>query len=132
MLVINIFKPREETVGTETETDDEDAGNWERKGNQVDEKNIVAAFGNRGYILYPGRVFNTPTRKDLINAIKSFANDKDHENFDSCAVVIMSHGYDDKIETPQGTTVTRAEIQNYLCSKILEPKLKLLIFNACR
>ncbi|CAL4087714.1 unnamed protein product, partial [Meganyctiphanes norvegica] len=105
-----------------------------RRGSEKDVENLTLLFNGMGYKI-PRQHINM-TRSETTAAIKHFKKDPELKNVDSCIVIIMSHGCDEKSfytkdhETMQIDDIVR-KFSNSYCP-VLIGKPKIFIFQYCR
>uniref|UniRef100_A0A914P8N5 Caspase-3 n=1 Tax=Panagrolaimus davidi TaxID=227884 RepID=A0A914P8N5_9BILA len=104
-----------------------------RMGTEVDESNIRKLLVKLGYQVE--RTHHNLSAGSMLRTAKIFAANELHKNFDSCVVVVLTHGqYDHFI----GSDGEAANVHDFLAcfnasnAKFLKGKPKLFFFQACR
>ncbi|XP_076044408.1 caspase-2-like isoform X2 [Oratosquilla oratoria] len=105
-----------------------------RNGSEIDVKNLSLLFHEMGYKI-PFQLHNL-TRMDTHKKLEEFSELPELADVDSCIVVIMSHGHDEKsFYTHDNQVVRNEEVIDYFNNRNcpnLKGKPKIFIFQHCR
>nr|XP_053629348.1 LOW QUALITY PROTEIN: uncharacterized protein LOC128686445 [Cherax quadricarinatus] len=105
-----------------------------REGSEIDVKNLSLLFSQMGYKI-PKQHLNM-NKMETIRALREFRSLEDLQNVDSCIVVIMSHGRDEKsFYTSDNNYLTVNDVVERFSNKecpALQKKPKIFIFQYCR
>uniref|UniRef100_A0AC34F3Z1 Uncharacterized protein n=1 Tax=Panagrolaimus sp. ES5 TaxID=591445 RepID=A0AC34F3Z1_9BILA len=103
-----------------------------RHGTEVDEYNIQQLLLDLGYEV---RTEHDLSGEDMLRKAKEFAGDKAHKQFDSCIVVVLTHGKKECLCGSDDASVNIHDFQNCFNSvnaPFLKGKPKLFFIQACR
>ncbi|KAG0718462.1 Caspase-9 [Chionoecetes opilio] len=104
-----------------------------RLGSEIDVANLGQLFSQMGY---KTSYHINMTKWDTIQALRDFRNQEEHSKADSCIVVFMSHGRDDRSfftsDNQYLTVHSVVERFNNRECPILKGKPKIFIFQFCR
>jgi len=101
-----------------------------RPGSQVDVENMNALLQSLGYEV---SISQNLTGQQIIDRVKTFAASLQDTKYQSCAVVIMTHGHLKKFSGIDGQDIKERDIIRPIAScKWLLKKPKLFFFQACR
>jgi len=112
-------------------TDDSNEALSNRRGSQVDEKNLCTTWE---YLRYDVRILRNLTASELTNQLMQISI-LSHENYDSFVCCILSHGYLDGIYGTDGQPVKIDDITTLFKGNFcptLSNKPKLFFIQACR
>ncbi|XP_063606310.1 caspase-1-like [Penaeus indicus] len=105
-----------------------------RRGSEIDVKNLSLLFTQMGYKI-PKQHINM-TKYETIKAIREFRSNEELNAVDSCIVIIMSHGRDEKsFFTSDNQFLSVNEVVERFSNKecpALKGKPKIFIFQYCR
>nr|XP_027232060.1 caspase-1-like isoform X2 [Penaeus vannamei] len=105
-----------------------------RRGSEIDVKNLSLLFTQMGYKI-PKQHINM-TKYETIKAIREFRSNEELNSVDSCIVIIMSHGRDEKsFFTSDNLYLSVNEVVERFSNRecpALKGKPKIFIFQYCR
>uniref|UniRef100_A0A914QTE9 Caspase-3 n=1 Tax=Panagrolaimus davidi TaxID=227884 RepID=A0A914QTE9_9BILA len=122
-------------------------GKAERKGTEIDERNIRQRFSQLGYKIctkenlsaavcsFNGNTLVLKNFQDMLKTAKSFAKNDKHKFYDSCVVFVLTHG---KYDHLLGVDDKEVNVHEFLkCfnaenAPLLKGKPKLFFIQACR
>ncbi|XP_047479140.1 uncharacterized protein LOC125032144 [Penaeus chinensis] len=132
-LYMNLSKPRG-LVFLANYKDFRDEAHPCRRGSEIDVKNLSLLFTQMGYKI-PKQHINM-TKYETIKAIREFRSNEELNAVDSCIVIIMSHGRDEKsFFTSDNQFLSVNEVVERFSNKecpALKGKPKIFIFQYCR
>lgn len=105
-----------------------------REGSEIDVKNLTVLLSQMGYMI-PKQHINL-NKYETIKALREFLSHEELKSVDSCIVIIMSHGRDEKsFYTSDNLYITVNDVVERFSNKecpALKGKPKIFIFQYCR